>query len=379
MVLSWLFCTYGGETTPASSPVVPGVPPLQRSNYQGPQFECDRSARVMPIEHVNDDYCDCADGSDEPGTSACSGSSTPFWCANVGHKATTIPSSRVRDGICDCCDGSDEVGKTGEGPCHDACAKEAQEAARLREEKAERIQRAKGARLEAMAIGREARAQRQARVDQLTREIAERETTLETVLAQKEHEEELERHERAQQRDEAARQFSIAVLPHLNALPPDHLRDIIVSLCAKDPSVATKLATQALKAPLDGQVTLNHSEVESIAGDLHHLLKPEDREPEEVHYDDDDDDDDEDSGSYEHDDDHYDSEYPSEYDPEYDSEFASEYDHDYDGSEYDQYNPEHNPDHEFVPEDVLAGPREPVSFPHSPIEPIHGIAELAIR
>jgi len=53
---------------------------------------------VIPFNQVNDDYCDCRDGSDEPGTSACMNSS--FACENLGYVVQSIPSSRVNDGIC---------------------------------------------------------------------------------------------------------------------------------------------------------------------------------------------------------------------------------------------------------------------------------------
>ena len=81
---------------------------------------------------VNDEYCDCADGSDEPGTSACSHTrGAQFWCANEGYLAQRLPTAKVNDGVCDCCDGSDErvaaagtagAGAAGEPPCTNTCA-----------------------------------------------------------------------------------------------------------------------------------------------------------------------------------------------------------------------------------------------------------------
>jgi protein kinase C substrate 80K-H len=31
------------------------------------EFACDAGATVLPLSRFNDDYCDCADGADEPG------------------------------------------------------------------------------------------------------------------------------------------------------------------------------------------------------------------------------------------------------------------------------------------------------------------------
>lgn len=53
---------------------------------------------TIPFDWVNDDYCDCNDGSDEPGTSACHNGR--FYCLNLGHRAMEVPSSRVNDQIC---------------------------------------------------------------------------------------------------------------------------------------------------------------------------------------------------------------------------------------------------------------------------------------
>ncbi|KAJ6567298.1 glucosidase II beta subunit-like-domain-containing protein [Mycena vulgaris] len=97
-----------------------GVPPALLSRYSPPKsgsWKCLDGSKEIPWDFVNDDACDCPDGSDEPGTSACPNST--FYCQNVGHIGATIPSSRVNDGLCEpqCCDGSDER----PGVCKNAC------------------------------------------------------------------------------------------------------------------------------------------------------------------------------------------------------------------------------------------------------------------
>jgi DNA-binding transcriptional regulator YiaG len=74
-------------------------------------FTCFLSRENILFSQVNDDYCDCSDSSDEPGTSACPNGR--FYCTYQmtsvsASRPKWLPSGRVNDGICDCCDGSDE-------------------------------------------------------------------------------------------------------------------------------------------------------------------------------------------------------------------------------------------------------------------------------
>lgn len=88
---------------------VKGVPHSRLHLYQPSTtdtFRCLDGSQTVLYSQLNDDYCDCQDGSDEPGTSACGNAF--FYCSNVGHKGNFIPTNRVNDKLCDCCDGSDE-------------------------------------------------------------------------------------------------------------------------------------------------------------------------------------------------------------------------------------------------------------------------------
>lgn len=113
--------------------------------YKDPStFTCISAPSIrIPLARLNDDYCDCPDGSDEPGTSACGhlshlspqtpGDSIPnrinaslalpgFYCKNKGHIPSYVPFTAVNDGRCDydlCCDGSEEW--SGLVKCEDRC------------------------------------------------------------------------------------------------------------------------------------------------------------------------------------------------------------------------------------------------------------------
>jgi hypothetical protein len=106
-------------------PVVPlGIEPRRLETlccYNG-VFTCG-GGETIACELVEDGYCDCADGSDEWTTAACSGKETPgngiaFWCDN---EFGSVPLSRVGDGVCDCPCGEDEQVRIREDNDAEAC------------------------------------------------------------------------------------------------------------------------------------------------------------------------------------------------------------------------------------------------------------------
>lgn len=73
----------GGARAPEAAR--PRGVPLSRASLYAPTetFTCLDGSHTMPYAHLNDDYCDCRDGTDEPGTSACLNG--VFHCLNAGH------------------------------------------------------------------------------------------------------------------------------------------------------------------------------------------------------------------------------------------------------------------------------------------------------
>eukprot|EP01055_Gregarina_sp_Pseudo9_P000339 Gregarina_sp_Pseudo_9__338@NODE_1219_length_1770_cov_6_713460_g1145_i0_p1_GENE_NODE_1219_length_1770_cov_6_713460_g1145_i0NODE_1219_length_1770_cov_6_713460_g1145_i0_p1_ORF_typecomplete_len517_score75_68PRKCSHlike/PF12999_7/2_7e36PRKCSH_1/PF13015_6/1_9e11Ldl_recept_a/PF00057_18/0_068Ldl_recept_a/PF00057_18/8_3_NODE_1219_length_1770_cov_6_713460_g1145_i021552 len=161
--VSFLFCSGLAD----SSTRYRGIAPERLEYYKSRlvdeasgEWKC-VSGETPPHTRLNDNYCDCEDASDEPGTSACAGreavwaqhdllmdpsverrlpamfsdgstsgcvfdrqaqvalANPGFWCEQKGFFAKLIPSWRVGDTICDCCDGADEMPS---GACPNTCA-----------------------------------------------------------------------------------------------------------------------------------------------------------------------------------------------------------------------------------------------------------------
>ncbi|KAK8559709.1 hypothetical protein V6N13_016446 [Hibiscus sabdariffa] len=118
-----VFCiaSFLRSSSSSSAPKHPflGISPQDLNYYKSSSdtIKCKDGSKRFSKSQLNDDFCDCPDGTDEPGTSACPNSK--FYCQNAGHVSQFLFSSRVNDGICDCCDGSDEY--DGKVKCPNTC------------------------------------------------------------------------------------------------------------------------------------------------------------------------------------------------------------------------------------------------------------------
>ncbi|XP_058148905.1 glucosidase 2 subunit beta [Dasypus novemcinctus] len=159
-------------------------------------FTCLDGSATIPFDQVNDDYCDCKDGSDEPGTAACPNGS--FHCTNTGYKPLYIPSNRVNDGICDCCDGTDEYnsGVVCENTCKEKGRKERETLQQLAEVTRE------GFRLKKLLIEdwKKAREEKQKKLTELQAGKKSLEDQVETLRSVKEEAEKPEKEAKEQHR-----------------------------------------------------------------------------------------------------------------------------------------------------------------------------------
>lgn len=135
-------------------------------------FRCFDGGAELAFAAVNDDFCDCQDGSDEPGTGACAGGSTLYYCANELSDPKFIYSSRVNDGICDCCDGSDEwVPSRSSSSCPNTCAEHGRAARRAREQREAEVRDGIKQRSKLIQTARTERANQEKELAKLRREL----------------------------------------------------------------------------------------------------------------------------------------------------------------------------------------------------------------
>jgi len=184
-------------TLAAAGSLPRGVGPEFASHYQSKdEFACITNTAIkLSLSQVNDNTCECPDGSDEPGTAACanidplsppqplpgspSGSTNTthalpgFWCANEGHIGAYVPFSYVNDGVCDydlCCDGTEEFG--GRVKCENKCASIGKEYRRLEAEKRSKMERAGKKRKTMAKEARELRRRVETKIATLKSEVA---------------------------------------------------------------------------------------------------------------------------------------------------------------------------------------------------------------
>ncbi|ESZ96300.1 putative Glucosidase 2 subunit beta [Sclerotinia borealis F-4128] len=222
------------------------------------KFTCLSNPSIsIDISKVNDDYCDCPDGSDEPGTSACtylSNLSPPqplqittgsiphntslalpgYYCKNKGHIPAYVPFTYVNDGVCDhelCCDGSDEWEGVGGIECADKCAEIGKEWRRLDEIRTKAYVKANKKRDELIKEAQTLRAGVQMSIGRMELEITQLEKKEQEL---KEKFEEVERSERGKVvKTSEGKTSKVSILALMAKNRVGELRDTLTGVQAK--------------------------------------------------------------------------------------------------------------------------------------------------